>query len=109
MIKTLQFGKLVRDNVPEIIVGRGEAATWHVAEEEEYERLLREKLLEEVAEALADPTVTEFADILEVIDAMAHLKGLTFEDVLKTKKERAEKRGGFAGRMILDTADEMKK
>lgn len=108
MTKTLQFGKLVRDRVPEIIISQGEAATWHIADEEEYDRLLKEKLSEEVSETLANPSVTEFADVLEVIDAMAQSKGLTFEDVLKAKQERAEKRGGFAKRMILDTADEMK-
>lgn len=108
MTKTLQFGKLVRDNVPGIILSQGEAATWHIADDEEYARLLAEKLSEEVAETLANPSVMEFADVLEVIDAMAHLRGLTFEDVLKAKQERAEKRGGFTKRMILDTADEMK-
>ncbi len=108
MTKTLLFGKLVRDRVPEIIIGRGEAATWHIADQEEYDRLLREKLSEEVAETLANPSLTEFSDVLEVIDAMAQAKGLTFDDVLKAKQERAEKRGGFTKRMILDTADEMK-
>ncbi|MEK7632663.1 MAG: nucleoside triphosphate pyrophosphohydrolase [Patescibacteria group bacterium] len=108
MTKTLQFGKLVRDNIPEIIIGRGESATWHVADDAEYDRLLREKLSEEVAESLANPSLTEFAVVLEVIDAMAQSKGSTFEDVLKAKHERAEKRGGFTKRMILDTADEMK-
>ena len=105
---TLQFGKLVRDKIPEIITGRGEAATWHVAGDEEYSRLLKEKLNEEVAETLADPCANEFADVLEVIDAMAQHAGITFDDVLKTKHERAEKRGGFTKRIILDTADEKK-
>lgn len=108
MTKTLQFGKLVRDNVPAMIISQGEAATWHVADDEEYRRLLKEKLSEEVGETLANPSITEFADVLEVIDAMAQAKGLTFDDVLKTKQERAEKRGGFTKRIILDTADEMK-
>lgn len=106
---SIQFGKLVRDSIIDIITAKGDVCTWHVADEEEYDRLLRLKLGEEVAEALADPCLTEFADVLEVIDAMAQLKGLTFEDVLQTKRDRAEKRGGFTKRIILDTADEMKK
>ncbi len=106
---TVQFGKLVRDNIVEIITAKGDACSWHVADEEEYNQLLRVKLGEEVAEALVEPCLTEFADVCEVIDAMAQAQGLTFDDVLKAKQERAEKRGGFVKRIILDTADEVKK
>lgn len=105
---TIQFGKLVRDKIVDIITSKGDRCTWHVADGLEYDKMLRAKLHEEVEEVLADPCASEFADVLEVIDAMAQVQGLTFEDVLKAKQERAERRGGLTKRIILDSADEQK-
>jgi predicted house-cleaning noncanonical NTP pyrophosphatase (MazG superfamily) len=102
----IQFGKLVRDKIPAIIEARGERAVWHVASEEEYHRLLREKLGEEVRELLEAMNIEECADVCEVIEAIATQSGKTFADVLRAKAEKTEKRGGFTGRIVLDEAEE---
>jgi hypothetical protein len=46
--------KLVRDRIPEL-AGNGQRATFHQADSEEFGRLLRDKLLEETAEAASAP------------------------------------------------------
>jgi hypothetical protein len=45
---------LVRDRIPEL-AGNGQRATFHQADSEEFGRLLRDKLLEETAEAASAP------------------------------------------------------
>lgn len=97
-----EYNKLVRDKIPEIIKKDGEKPITHIAGEEEYEKALMEKLQEEVNEFLKDPSKKEMADILEVLYAVAKLKGFDLSEVEKIRQERAEKRGGFEKRIILE-------
>ncbi|OHA79031.1 MAG: hypothetical protein A2V96_01895 [Candidatus Yonathbacteria bacterium RBG_16_43_6] len=98
----MEYHKLVRDNIPDIIKAKGEVAVTHVANDTEYAQKLREKLEEEVAEYLHDESISEIADILEVIDAIAEYKGFEYKEIVAVKQEKAEKRGRFAKRIILD-------
>ena len=90
-----EYNKLVRDNIPEIIEKDGEKPITHIAEDEEYEKALMEKLQEEVNEFLTEPSKKEMADVLEVLYAIAKLKGFDLDEVEKVRQERTEKRGGF--------------
>ena len=63
---------------------------------------LKEKLLEEASELVRDETMGEVADILEVLDAICVYKGWEKGDVGAAKHEKAEKRGKFEQRIILD-------
>jgi predicted house-cleaning noncanonical NTP pyrophosphatase (MazG superfamily) len=85
-----------------IIKTKGEVARTHIADDAEYAQKLREKLQEEVAEYLQDENIGEIADILEVIDAIAEFKGFNRKEVEVAKQEKAEKRGRFTQRIILD-------
>ena len=49
-MKTIRYHKLVRDRIPEIIERAGKTCTWSVLSEEDYLKLLDEKLNEELAE-----------------------------------------------------------
>ena len=101
---TKKYNKLVRDKIPEIIRKRGDTPVTHVAGEKEYWQKLLEKLGEEVAEFAKDSNIEEFADILEVLDAVAEHKGFDKKTVQEVQRKKADERGGFKKRIILDEA-----
>ena len=98
----MKYNKLVRDRIPEIIRKKGDAAITHIADEAEYWQKLKEKLLEEVQEFQKDSNVEELADILEIIDAIIDFKKFDREEVQRVKSKKAEERGVFKERIILD-------
>ncbi|MBT3835836.1 nucleoside triphosphate pyrophosphohydrolase [Candidatus Woesearchaeota archaeon] len=98
----MKYNKLVRNKIPEIIRNKGESCLTHIASDDEYQQKLKEKLQEEVDEYLQDPSKEELADILEVIYALCNFHQTDKEDLENIRKNKAEERGGFGERIILD-------
>ena len=99
------YNKLVRDKIPEIIESDGKKCVTRVLCQEEYLKELRRKLNEEVQEYHESGDHEELADILEVVYALATATGCT-EDALNTiRQEKAQKRGGFSKRILLETVE----
>ncbi len=98
----MKYDKLVRDRIPEIIRSRGETAVTHIADDAEYGVKLKEKLQEEVQEFTEEETAEEIADILEVLDAIYAHKGWSEEEIRGIQAKKAEERGGFKERIILE-------
>ena len=98
----MKYNKLVRDKIPEIIKNKGAVPITHIADDEEYWQKLKEKLQEEVDEFLKDGNEEELADILEVIYAICDFKNFDKEKLELFRKKKAEERGGFKNKIILD-------
>ena len=98
----MKYNKLVRDKIPGIIKESGKIPIVHIAEEEEYWEKLKEKLIEEVNEFLKENNDEEISDILEVIDAICKFKKFDKKEIDKMQKQKAEKRGRFDKKIILD-------
>ncbi len=97
----IPYNKLVRDNIPEIIENNGQTAKTLILDGEKYTALLEKKLKEETKEYLQSRELTELADILEVVEALAKNKGSSFEEVLKLKQQKQAKNGAFDKRIFL--------
>ena len=101
----MEYNKLVRDNIPNIIENKGEKPITHTAEDKEYEEALSHKLHEEVGEFLENPCVEEAADILEVLHAICALKSVDLQALEEVRQKKAEERGGFKNKIILDRTE----
>lgn len=102
MTSKVKYNKLVRDKIPEYIIAKGGKPVIHVASEDEYWEKLKEKLLEEFAEFVKDESKEEFADIMEVIDAIADHKKFDKKEIDEIKKKKVDEKGAFEKRVILD-------
>lgn len=99
------YNKLVRDKIPEIIKNSDERPITHIADDNEYEQALFIKLQEEVDEFLENTSVEEAADIFEVLRAICSLKKIDISQLELVRQQKAEKRGGFKERIILERTD----
>lgn len=97
-----KYNKLVRDKIPSIIEENGDTCNCHTADNIEYWQKLKEKLQEEVVEFVESEDISEIADILEVLDAIIEHKNFGKEELVKIKKAKLDKRGGFKNKIILD-------
>jgi len=91
----LKKGKLVRDNIPQIILADGKTPITRILTDEEYLVELDKKLTEEVAEYQADKSLEEMADILEVLLAICEARGHSVEQLMEVRNQKREQRGGF--------------
>ena len=91
----VEYGKLVRDRIPEMIASEGYVPEVRTLDADEYRAELDRKLREETEEFLESKSVEELADILEVIDALCVAYGHTHEEMHRIQKEKRAARGGF--------------
>lgn len=102
------YNKLVRDRIPEIIKSKGDECITEILPEDKYLEMLDEKLDEELKEYHEDQNIEELADLVEVIYAVTKARGYTLEELEKTRREKAEKRGAFENRILLKKVSEGK-
>ncbi|KKI91799.1 phosphoribosyl-ATP pyrophosphohydrolase [Bacillus sp. SA1-12] len=96
------YNKLIRDKIPQIIKQANKEPYTYVATEDEVKPMLLQKLVEELEEFKATPNEEELADMLEVIDGIAHAFNLDMDKVLACKANKIQARGGFKERIILE-------
>ena len=97
----MEYHKLVRDKIPEIIKDHNEIPNIRILDDEEYTLALEQKLDEEVAEYHKDRNLEELADILEVVYALAENLGYRKEDLQDLCDRKRDTRGGFRDRIFL--------
>ena len=100
------YHKLIRDNIPKIIEGKGGKAEIRILSDEEYPIYLEAKLDEEVGEYHRDKNAEELADILEVVYALAESIGCSKEELIKIYQKKHDDRGGFEKKLFLIASEE---
>jgi predicted house-cleaning noncanonical NTP pyrophosphatase (MazG superfamily) len=103
------YHKLVRDRIPAIIAADGGQPVTRVLDQAGYEAALRAKLLEEAHEAQGAPDgqlVSELADVLEVLQALAAAHDVGWEDIVSEASRKRAERGGFDNRIFLECVDQ---
>ena len=105
-MKKIEYHKLVRDRIPEIIEKDGKTCVCSVLSQQDYITLLDQKLNEELAEYQESKSMEELADLLEVVRAVALARGSTPEELEEIRRQKAEKRGGFEKKILLEEVTE---
>ena len=105
MIKVKIYNKLVRDKIEEIMISNGAKPITRILSDEEYQKELDKKLLEEVKEYLESGEIEELADIEEVILAILNTKGQKKENLEEIRKNKVLKRGAFKKKLFLERED----
>ncbi len=100
----MKYNKLVRDKIPTYIRKKGGKPVYHVATRAEYWKKLKEKLHEEIKEFVRDESPEEFADLLEVLGAIANYKKFDRKRIAKLRAKKVKERGRFEKRIVLDEA-----
>jgi predicted house-cleaning noncanonical NTP pyrophosphatase (MazG superfamily) len=100
------MAKLVRDRVPQLLLDQGKDPHIRFANDDEYWKMLKDKLSEEVEEfkgaETPDKQKDELADLLEAVDAVMKFKCWKKMDIEAVKNSKAFERGKFEKRMILE-------
>jgi predicted house-cleaning noncanonical NTP pyrophosphatase (MazG superfamily) len=75
---------------------------------EEHKQLLNAKLLEEAGELIfansREELIKEIADVLTVLEAIAYLNNITWQEALVKVNERIGNSGGFITGMVWETS-----
>ena len=101
----VDYHKLVRDRIPQIIGSRGDHAVTRALDEASYQDALLAKPVEEAQEASsarAEELPTELADVLEVLQALTKTLGMSWEQLLALAAAKRTRRDGFKGRIFLE-------
>ena len=102
----IEYDKLIRDKIPEIIEQSGKKCIIEVMDNDTYIEYLDQKLNEELAEYQQDKSIEELADLLEVIYAVVAARGYSVEELERLRLEKAEKRGAFEKKLLLKSVSE---
>lgn len=101
----IEYDKLVRDRIPEMIVSEGRKPDWNAVDSETALRYLEKKLGEECAEYCESREADELADVVEVVRGILHHRGMTWDELERIRVDKYEKRGGFEGGILLKAVD----
>ena len=102
----IEYDKIIRDKIPEIIEKSGKKCIVEVMDNDTYIEYLDQKLNEELAEYQQDKSIEELADLLEVMYAVVTARGYSVAELERIRLEKSEKRGAFEKRLLLKSVYE---
>lgn len=106
-MKRIEYRKLVRDRIPDVIEAGGRTAVTDRIAPGEMQAALDQKLREETEEYLEAHSVEEMADVLEVLHGIAFHAGIGWSRVEEERLRKKEERGGFEkGIRLIEVREE---
>lgn len=100
------YNKLIRDKNVKIMEDKGCKVTYEILDDKRYGDELDKKLKEEVNEYLADYSIEEMADVMEVIYALLDYRGVSMDEVEKIRIEKRNRKGAFKDKIFLKDVEE---
>ncbi len=100
-------GRLVRDNVPELVRAAGHQVQFREVEAKDLPRFIKRKIAEEAAAldaAAGGQEKEELADLLEALEAFIAARGIDRDELKRIKAHKKEQRGGFTTGYVVESA-----
>jgi predicted house-cleaning noncanonical NTP pyrophosphatase (MazG superfamily) len=98
-MKRYNFNKLIRSNLPERMKKEGVYLSGRSLTDEEFAKELKNKLVEEAGEVQdtqsREDLIKELADVMEVIETLTSLHGITKEEIEKERLLKCQINGHF--------------
>ena len=100
-MEIIEYNKLVRDKIPEIIEADGKTPIIKSIDGLKLKQALVKKLTEEGEEYLESLETEEIADLLEILHGLMEAQGVSYEEIERIRLSKKEERGGFSQGLIL--------
>jgi predicted house-cleaning noncanonical NTP pyrophosphatase (MazG superfamily) len=108
-LRAFKQNKLFRDKISNILEPLGSKLYWIELSDQEFQKQLSLKLIEEAHEVQHAKTkenmLEELADVLEVIDALRKSHGFTTKELNDCKLKKRKEKGGFDGKRFITVAE----
>ncbi len=105
-MKRYNFNKLIRSNLPERMKKEGVYLSGRPLTDEEFAKELKNKLVEEAGEVQdtqsREDLLKELADVMEVIETITSLHGITKEEIEKERLLKCQINGHFLAVNFVD-------
>ena len=102
ILVTIEYDKLIRDKIPEMIGKDGKKAIIReLVDDTQFMTYLGKKLLEESKEFHETNDIEELADIIEVINSILQITNYTMDKLELLREKKLKDRGGFDKRLVL--------
>ncbi len=107
--RAFKQNKLFRDKISNILEPLGSKVYWIELSDQEFQKQLILKLIEEAHEVQHAVTkeniLEELADVLEVVDALRKSHGFTTKELTDCKQKKRKEKGGFDGKRFITVAE----
>lgn len=109
--KRIYYNKLVRDNIKDIIEGKGETCDIRaIVSDREFEQELMKKIVEE-ASALSmcrsrDDFLQEVTDLMLVLDTLNRHLQFTDQEIKQAMEHNVQRKGGYEKRHFLHWSED---
>ena len=97
----IYYNKAIRDKIPEIIKNSGNNCNVKKLTDDEFLIEIEAKLREELEEYFQNKSVEELADIIEVVNRISVLRGVSEEELEKIREKKSTERGKFNENLFL--------
>lgn len=106
----MQFNKIVRDKIPEIIAKQGKKLRFKTLIGCELKQALKDKLIEEVQELIKAETkeqiIEEMADVMDVLTTIRFAHSIKYYEVEDARSKKGFEKGRFINGYYLETVEE---
>ena len=100
-----RYDKLIRDNIPHILIEKNIVAEIRTLEDHEFLAYVKKKIVEEAQEVQESKNreggLKECADLIEILECFMNIHDISWNQINNARKQKNEERGAFTKKLLL--------